>query len=309
MADEPARPNLWHPRYWPTWIGVGVMRLLSPLPLEFLLALGRGIGRTAFYIAPVRREVTLRNLELCFPGLDEGTRRRMARECYESLGMGFFEAMFSYYAPQSRFRDRYTLEGWEHIETAHAAKRGILLLSVHSHTMEIGGCIALWHIPLGAFYRNPKNPVLAYLRERQHTGRLAHMIGIDDMKGAVRALRDGALIWYAPDQGRRFKHTVIAPFFGVPAVSNAATRAIAQLGRADIIPWTTVRERRGRRWHYRIIVRPPIPDLPEDPIGEATFVNRIVESLVREAPEQYLWQHKRFKNRGEGYPNEYEGMK
>lgn len=308
MADEPQRPNLWLPRYWPAWIGVGVMRLLSPLPLEFLLALGRGVGRAAFFFG-VRRSVTLHNLELCFPDLDEIARRRMARGCYESLGMGFFEAMFSYYAPQSRFRDRYTLEGWEHIEAAHAAKRGILLLSVHSHTMEIGGCIALWHVPLGAFYRNPKNPVLAYLRERQHTGRLAHMFAIDDMKGAVRALRDGALIWYAPDQGRRFKHTVIAPFFGVPAVSNAATGSIAQLGRADIIPWTTVRERRGRRWHYRIIVRPPIPDLPNDPVGEATFVNRIVESLVREAPAQYLWQHKRFKNRGEGFKNEYEGMK
>jgi KDO2-lipid IV(A) lauroyltransferase len=129
------------------------------------------------------------------------------------------------------------------------------------------------------------------------------------MKGAVRALRDGGLIWYAPDQGRRFKHTVIAPFFGVPAVSNAATRSIAQLGRAAVIPWTTVRERRNGRWHYRVIVKPPIADLPEDPVSEATFVNRIVESLVREAPEQYLWQHKRFKNRGEGYPNEYAGMK
>lgn len=309
MADEPARPRLWLPQYWPTWIGVGIMWLLSPLPLEFLLALGRGLGRTAFYLIPVRRGVTLKNLALCFPDLDDAARRRMARECYESLGMGLFEAIFSYYSPQSRFRDRYTLEGWEHIEAAHAAKRGILLLSVHAHTMEIGGCIALWHVPLGAFYRNPKNPVLAYLRERQHTGRLAHMFAIDDMKGAVRALRDGALIWYAPDQGRRFKHTVIAPFFGVPAVTNAATRSIAQLGRADVIPWTTVRERRGRRWHYRIIVRPPLPDLPADPEGEATFINRIVESLVREAPTQYLWQHKRFKNRGEGFADEYPGMK
>jgi KDO2-lipid IV(A) lauroyltransferase len=175
--------------------------------------------------------------------------------------------------------------------------------------MEIAGCIALWHIPLGAFYRNPKNPVLAYLRQRQHTGRLAHMFSIDDMKGAVRALREGALIWYAPDQGRRFKHTVIAPFFGVPAVSNAATRSIAQLGRAQIIPWTTVRERRDGRWHYRITVHPPLPELPDNPQAEAAVINRVVEALVRQAPEQYLWQHRRFKYRGDEYPDEYAGMR
>src|SRR4030095_13799659 len=157
MADEPARPGLWHPRYWPTWIGVGVMRLLSPLPLEALLALGRGLGRMGFFLC-ARRRGTLRNFELCFPDLDERARLRLARECYESLGMGLCEAMFSYWAPQSWFRARYTLEGWEHIEAAHAAKRGILLLSVHAHTMEIGGCIALWHVPLGRFYLNPKNP-------------------------------------------------------------------------------------------------------------------------------------------------------
>lgn len=309
MAADRSEPRLWHPQYWPTWLGVAVMRALSPLPLEALLAIGRALGRFVFVVLPVRRAVTLHNLALCFPELDERTRRRMARDCYASLGMGVFEAVFSYYSKEERFRGRYTLEGWEHVDAARASGRGVLLLSVHAHTMEIGGCIALWHVPLGAFYRNPKNPVLARLRRRNHTGRLAHMFAIDDMKGAVRALREGALLWYAPDQGRRFKHTVIAPFFGVPAVSNAATRAIAQLGRALVIPWTTVRERRDGRWHYRIVVRPPLPDLPEDPVAEATTVNHVVEDLVRQAPEQYLWQHKRFKNRGDGYPDEYAGMK
>lgn len=309
MADARPAPRLWLPRYWPTWLGVALMRALAPLPLEALLAIGRGLGWFVFTCVPVRRAVTLRNLALCFPDLDAAARRRLARDCYASLGMGVCEAIFSYYAPQSRFDGRYTLEGWEHLEAARAGGRGVLLLSVHAHTMEIGGCIALWHAPLGAFYRNPRNPVLAWLRTRQHSGRLAHMFAIDDMKGAVRALRDGALIWYAPDQGRRIKHVVIAPFFGVPAVTNAATRAIAQLGHAAIVPWTTVRERRDGRWHYRVIIRPALADLPEDALAEGTAVNRVVEDLVRLAPGQYLWQHKRFKNRGERYPDEYAGMR
>ena len=125
MADEPPAPPLWLPRYWPTWLGVAVMRALSPLPLEALLAIGRGLGRFAFYVVPVRRAVTLRNLELCFPDMDAAARWRMARQCYESLGMGVFEAIFSYYSKQKRFDGRYTLEGWEHLDAARARELDI----------------------------------------------------------------------------------------------------------------------------------------------------------------------------------------
>jgi len=307
-ADQPT-PRLWLPQYWPSWLAVAVVRVLAPLPLEALLALGRWIGRLAFYLVPVRRVVTEKNLALCFPEMADAERRRLARRCYESFGMGVFEAVYCYFSGAERFAGRYTLEGWEHIEAARAARRGVVLLSTHAHTMEIAGRIVALHVPLSAFYRNPKNPVFAHIRDRCHEGRLAQKFAIDDLKGAVRALRDGALLWYAPDQGRRFKHTVLAPFFDVPAVSNAATGKVAHLGRALVIPWGTVRERRDGRWHYRVTVRPPLAELPEDPVAEATLINRTVEELVRAAPEQYLWQHKRFKNRGEGFSDEYAGMK
>ena len=111
MAAEQSSPRLWLPQYWPSWLAVAITRALSPLPLEVLLAIGRALGRFAFVVIPIRRAVTLRNLAICFPGMDEPARRRLARLCYESLGMGMFEAIFSYYSKQERFNGRYTLEG------------------------------------------------------------------------------------------------------------------------------------------------------------------------------------------------------
>jgi KDO2-lipid IV(A) lauroyltransferase len=309
MSAEPQSPNLWLPQYWPAWLLIGCMRLLAPLPLPVLLWLGRCLGRFVFYVVPIRRAVTERNLELCFPELDRAARWRLARRCYESFGMGFAEAIFSYFSGPKRFAGRFTIEGLEHIEAARQAKRGVLLLSAHFHTIEFSGYIANLHFPLSAFYRNPNHPVFAYMVLKLRSRGLHRMFRADDLKGAVRALREGDLLWYAPDQGKLIKDSVVAPFFGVPARSNAATGKVARLGRALVIPWGAVRERRDGRWHYRVTLHPPLPELPEDPVAEATQINAVIEGLVRAAPEQYLWQHKRFKKRGEGFPEVYAGMK
>lgn len=309
MSAATQPPRLWLPQYWPAWLLIGGMRLLAPLPLGVLLWLGGGLGRFVFYVVPIRRAVTERNLELCFPELDRAARRRMARRCYESFGMGFAEAIFSYFSGPERFAGRFTIEGLEHIEAARQAKRGVLLLSAHLHTIEVSGYIANLHLPLSAFYRNPNHPVFAYMVLRRRSRGLHRMFRADDLKGAVRALREGDVLWYAPDQGKLIKDSVIAPFFGVPARTNAATGKVARLGRALVIPWGAVRERRDGSWHYRVTIGAPLPELPEDPVAEATAINAVVEGFVRAAPEQYLWQHKRFKKRGEGYPDVYAGMR
>lgn len=305
MSEDAQKPRLWWPQYWPAWCAVGAFRLLAPLPWELLLAGGRWLGWCIFHVVPVRRAVTLRNLELCFPELDAPARWRLARRCYESFGMGFMEALLAYYSRPGRFAGRYTIEGLEHVEAARAAGRGVLLLSAHLHTIEVSGYIANLHFPLSAFYRNPNHPVFAHEVLRLRSRRLHRMYSADDLKGAVRALREGDVMWYAPDQGKRIKDSAVAPFFGVPAVTNAATGKIAKLGRALIIPWGAVRERRDGRWHYRITIGAPLAELPADPVAEATAINAAVERFVRAAPEQYLWQHKRFKRRGDGYPDAY----
>ena len=309
MTEDTKAPRLWLPQYWPAWLVIGFFRLLAPLPWGLLLWLGCWIGRVFFYLVPIRRAVTLRNLELCFPELKPQERWRLARRCYESLGMGTMEALIAYYSEPARFAGRYTVEGLEHIEAARAAKRGVLLLSAHLHTIELSGYIANLHFPLSAFYRNPNHPVFAHEILRLRTRRLNRMFAADDLKGAVRALREGDLMWYAPDQGKRIKDSTVAPFFGVPAVTNAATGKIARLGRALVIPWGAVRERRAGRWHYRVTIGAPLAELPEDPVAESTAINAAVERIVRAAPEQYLWQHKRFKKRGDEYLDVYAGMK
>ena len=309
MASPPTRSaTKWHPLNWIPWLTVGLLRLLAPLPLPWLLRFGRGIGWFMFHFVPIRRAVTIANLRLCFPGKSASEIRALALASYKSMGMGVFEALMANLGSKERIDACHSIEGMERIEEAKRAARGVLLFCAHVHTLEIGARIFTRHFQACGFYRPPNNPVFAKAIAEGRDRMSKRMFAFDDLKGAVRALRGGEIIWYAPDQGKKFKDTEIVPFFGVPAVTNAATGKIAQLGRALVIPYSIVRT--SDRGFYRARLGAPLEGFDgSDPVAEANTVNRAIEAFVLEAPEQYLWQHKRFKGRGEGYPDVYAGMR
>lgn len=309
MGSPPTRSaTKWHPLNWIPWLTVGFLHLLAPLPVPWLLGLGRGLGWFMFYFVPIRRAVTVRNLSLCFPGMSAKEVRALALASYKSLGMGAMEAVIANRASDERITRIHTFEGIEHLEAAKREGLGVIMFCAHVHTLEIGARIFSCHWLGVGFFRPPNNPVFAKViaEGRKRMGK--RMIAFDDLKGAIRALRDGELIWYAPDQGKKFKDTEVVPFFGVPAVTNAATGKIAKLGRALVIPYSITRT--SKRGHYRARLGPPLEGFDgDDPVAEAERVNREIEALILEAPEQYLWQHKRFKGRGDDYPDVYEGMR
>lgn len=309
MGIPPTRSaTKWHPLNWIPWLTVGILRLLAPLPLPWLLAIGRGVGWFVFHVLWIRRAVTVTNLKLCFPEKSPQEIRELALASYKSLGMGIFEGVVANFGSDERIARCHIFKGLEHLEAAKREGRGVIMFCAHVHTLEIGARIFAEHWLGVGFYRPPNNPVFAKVIADGRKRMSKRMIAFDDLKGAIRALRDGELIWYAPDQGKKFKDTEIVPFFGVPAVTNAATGKIAGLGRAVVIPYSIVRT--SPRGFYRARLGAPLEGFNgDDPVAEANTVNRAIEAFVMEAPEQYLWQHKRFKGRGEGYPDVYAGMR
>ena len=87
-AERIPLQRFWQPRYWPTWLGVALLRLIVKLPHSARMAVGRGLGRAVHTLLGKRRHVVTRNLELCFPAMDAAARRELEVRHFESLGMG-----------------------------------------------------------------------------------------------------------------------------------------------------------------------------------------------------------------------------
>lgn len=303
MSRTSEQSRLWLPQYWPMWFGLALFRLASrwlTWPEQWRLA--RALGGFIFYVVRLRRHVVLTNLRLCFPEKDRAAIARLARAHYDSLAMGLFEVCTGWWTPGHALPPRRII-GLEHLEAARARGKGVLLLTAHFTTLEICGRLMIEAYGMGGLYRDPNNPLIAQLMRNQRERQMTIAVHFDDLKGLIRALRAGHVIWYAPDQGKRTPGSEILPFFGVPAITNTATSKIARLADAAVVPYFGRRERDGS---YTLTILPALDNFPgDDTTADALRINRLIEDNIRLAPEQYFWVHKRFKARGEGYPDVY----
>jgi len=306
MAAPRFRIQFLHPRYWPLWLGLTLLWLVSQLPYAVLLKLGRGLGALVDRLAHSRRKIVQRNLALCFPQMDGDARERLAKENFASTGIAVFEMAISWFWPLSRLRKLGRIEGLEHLKQAQQDGQGVILMAAHFTTLEIGAALLGGQHSIDGMYRTHKNPVFDWLQRKGRERHNAQSLAIDreDVRGAVRLLRQGRALWYAPDQDYGRKHSLFVPLFGVNAATVTATSSFARLGKARVLPFT--QERLADGSGYRLVVHPPFADFPgASEEADCLRINQWLEQAIRAHPEQYLWAHRRFKTRPEGEPPLY----
>ncbi|MCW8156771.1 lipid A biosynthesis lauroyl acyltransferase [Stutzerimonas stutzeri] len=309
--DRPQfRAHFLHPRFWPLWLGLGLLWLLVQLPYPLLLKLGRGLGALMYRFAGSRRYIAQRNLELCFPELSQQQRERLLRENFASNGIAFFEMAMSWWWPQARLQRLARIEGLEHLQQAQAAGQGVILMALHFTTLEIGAALLGQRHTIDGMYREHKNPVFDFVqrRGRERHNLDASAIEREDVRAMLKVLRAGRAIWYAPDQDYGRKQSLFVPLFGIQAATVTATTKFARLGRARVVPFT--QERLADGSGYRLVIHPPLEDFPgESEEADCLRINQWVEEAVSALPEQYLWAHRRFKTRPAGEPGLYRKRK
>lgn len=287
-----------HPQYWPTWLAMGLLYAVSHLPYAWQLAIGRQIGKILYLVLPRRRRIVNTNLTLCFPELNEHERTQLNKNVFASAGMAVVETGMSWWWSADKLKKLYTLEGSEHIKKAQAQGRGILAAGMHFTCMDICGRMASLEHSFGAFYREQNNPIIdKILKYKRHRDGI-RPIHRHDVRGMIKGLKQGDTIWFTPDQDFGRKHSVFAPFFGIPAATITTMNRISKTTNAVVLPLSLFRLDNNQG--YKIVVHPPLEDFPKDELSDATRINAHIEQEIRQHPEQYLWLHRRFKTRPEG---------
>jgi KDO2-lipid IV(A) lauroyltransferase len=280
------------------------LRLSAALPWRAALEIHKALGRVLGALSGRNRRVVRRNLELCLPDLGPAELERIMKENSANVGAFFAELAFGWYGSPERRARLARFEGLEHLHDALAKGRGVLLYSGHFTSIEICAPLIKSQVPLYAFMFKPRRNPLMNAFQNRGRGSYAHVsVTSDDVREMLALLARNAVVWYSPDQARVDSGELV-PFFSQPAMTSTATSRIARLSGAAIVPlfFRRLPDDSG----YLLRFHAPLPDLPtRNAIADTTRLTAVLESFIRECPEQYFWTHRKFKDRP-GSPDAYD---
>lgn len=306
VSDPRSDPPPLAPRHWPMWLALALALVLARLPWPLQHRLGTLLGSVFHRLARTRRRVVDANLALCFPERDAAARRELARAHFGEVGRGVFDFLRAWWGGLDGLPARTRLSGLEHLAAARAEGRGVILLAGHFLHFELCGRLLCQRTPAAAMYRPLASPVLDWAVRR---GRLRYAEAVfprDALRPAVRYLKRGGVLWFAPDQDSLRGESVFVPFFGRSAWSLTSTHQLARLSGARVIPFRHRRSDDSRG--FEIELGAPLADFPSaDPVADTARVMAEIEAMVRRAPAEYLWLHRRFKRQPEGVEAPYRG--
>lgn len=277
---------------------IGLFRWLSRRSLGLLHTLGAGVGWIGYLLSPTYRRRFQDHVR------QAGVSDAAARAAIAEAGRMVMELPFLWLRPEARPLAEFTrVEGAELVEAAHADGRGLLLLTPHLGCFEIcaqayAERFAAQYGPITVLYRPAKQPWLREVIEgsRARPGLATAPASLAGVRQMIRALRRGETVGLLPDQVPPEGMGEWAPFFGRPAYTmTLAARLAQQTGAAVLLIWGE-RLRGGQGYVVRIL--PMTEALPADVAAQAesaAVINRAMESLIRQCPQQYLWGYHRYK--------------
>ncbi|TMH70054.1 MAG: lysophospholipid acyltransferase family protein [Betaproteobacteria bacterium] len=266
-----------------------VLRLIARLPLKFLHRLGSVLGWTMYGMSPTYRRHVRENLAAA--RYDDA---RLRRRAIAAAGQMITELPALWFRPHEEVVALVKeVQGAEIAFAAQKAGKAILFLTPHMGSFEIAAQYAAHHIPITVLYRRPKlswiEPLMREGRGRANVRLVpADLSGVREMLGAMTR---GEAIGFLPDQVPGVGEGEWSEFFGRPAYTMTLAAKLAE--RDNVACFLAFAKRLPRGEGYSILLRPLSPARA----GESATrrLNRALEELVVECPEQYLWGYNRYK--------------
>ena len=284
-------------------VAFAVYGAFAVLPVGIASALGGWLARTVGpRLALSRRAV--RNLRLAFPEITPAEIRRIVAGMWENLGRlaGEYPHTRKIRSNDNRSRHQVEIVGADHIERLRQGGGPTILVTGHVANWELCPIVfAQQGLPLDFVYRAANNRLIDWLyRTRRSTGGQQSRTGPAGARHRLRSLSQGRHVAMLVDQ--KMNDGIAVPFFGRPAMTAPAVAELALRFKCPLIP---VRMERLDGTRFRVTVLPPLRhpdsgDRKRDVLALMTEVNAVLESWIRERPEQWLWLHNRWPDQGEG---------
>jgi KDO2-lipid IV(A) lauroyltransferase len=263
------------------------------------LSLARAYTRLLDLAVPRLRRVAMRNLELACPEKTPQERRRIVDQVFASIARMLWTFARFPRINRANISEWIRYEGLEHYTEAKKAGKGVLFATGHLGNWELSAFAhGLMTEPMNVVVRPLDNAAADRLVEARRELSGNGLIGKwDAARPVLRALARNQAVGILIDQNTTLEEGVFVDFFGTPACANAAFVKIAARTGAAVIPGFALWSDKEQRYVLRFY--PPVA-ITGNATVDTQNLHKILESVIREDPGQWLWIHRRWKTRPPG---------
>jgi len=304
--------NSLKPKNWAVWIVMGIIYIGSQLPFCIQKYISLILG---FVIKPFLRSrniIATENLKIVFPDYTAKQIKKIVNKSYYSMVLSGAEIATSWFASKKRFKKiefEWEKNSLEVFKKYHEDKNtSLIILGFHFHCIEIMGRYFGENFPpMTVMYQKNTDELIEELIKKYRERNLERCLDSKNFIAVIRSLKKKFTMWYAPDQdfgleSSGIENSVFAPFFGKLCSTLTVTPWLAEKTNSVVLPVYYIREKCLKK--YKIVFGEPL-EFTGDAYHDAKITNEFLENAIRERPEQYLWQHRRFRTRPNGEPQIY----
>ena len=292
-----------------------VIQCVRILPRRIAILLTRIIALSVYWLDFRHRHIADVNLKIAFPDLSRSRRAEIARKSFQNTALNLIEisripvlnrrniASLVQYDPDS---------GLENFRRAQSKGKGILYLTGHFSAWELlPAAHALYGYPLSFITRPLDNKRLDRYLQRLRESMGNRVINKKNaLRSVLKSLKEKGSVGILVDQNTSLQEGIFADFFGFPAATTTGLALLALHTDAPVLPGYLTPLSRGR---YTIKFLPPIEvtrtgDRNHDIATNTLRFNRVLEKIIREQPESWLWGHKRWKYQPPENPQDLYGL-
>ncbi|MEN6412068.1 MAG: lysophospholipid acyltransferase family protein [Veillonellales bacterium] len=282
---------------WQYHLLKAISRLVCLLPYTIVLFIGRQLGRLYYHLAARQSRRAMNQMQESL-SVSAKEAERITRRLFRKLGQTFMEVLYTPVLTPEKIKQLVTLENDQYLADAVSQGHGVVLLTAHIGNWEwLGAALAMAGFPLTTLIKKqPNDQHTRILNEyRQKVGMEIFSRGTSELVGAARALKKGKILSFLADQDAGVSGVFVS-FLGKAASTPLGPAVFAKRFHSPIVPVFIVRRPEGG---HRAIVEPPLimedtGDETVDLYNATEKMTRIIEAVIRQYPDEWLWFQKRW---------------
>ena len=273
-----------------------ILKFLNILPQSIQYLIGKGIGKIFYKRFNERREIARWNLKKCFPEKNEKEIRVILKQSFERLGESLFEFLNAFWAPDKKLKKLIiNFDEIKSIVEGFDKSKGKLLLFMHTPNLDLVVRTASLFMPVSGMARTQNNKIIDNLFKASRKKFTERIFNPSEILELLNFLKNGKACLYAPDQDYGYKSSIFVDFFGHKALTVKFPYLASKRANCDVYLFSL--KKRGLQYSAAI---EKINLKKENVEEDLNTINSKIENYIRSNPENYLWSHRRFKNRPEG---------